>query len=73
MNALLQNPYTEQWTAIGARLPRGPGWQVCSKHEKSNRDVRWSLEGNEREQGIFWLNGDMRTVPPAHARRERDS
>jgi 4,5-DOPA dioxygenase extradiol len=32
MNALLRNPYTEQWTAIGARLPRPKAILCVSAH-----------------------------------------
>lgn len=32
MNALLQNPYTEQWSVIGARLPRPKAILCISAH-----------------------------------------
>ena len=32
MNALLQNPYTEQWSAIGARVPRPKAILCISAH-----------------------------------------
>ena len=32
MNALLQNPYTEHWTAIGAKLPKPKAVLCVSAH-----------------------------------------
>lgn len=32
MNALLRNPYTERWTAIGARLPQPKAIFCVSAH-----------------------------------------